>query len=100
MKKDPPERKISFISPVRQTLEIDGDMSYGEGQRSWSVIRLKKTLIQEFPQLQNRREKFGYKMILHREYKELKKTITEMEKNKQPIPLFLMIGKKKVESSE
>jgi len=94
VKKDPTEKKISFIAPIHETLDVFGDLSYGEGQRAWSIMRLKKSLIKEFPQLKNRREKFCYKIVLHRNWKDLKEVIKEMEKNKEPMPLFLMFGKK------
>jgi len=47
-------------------------------------------LLKEFPQLKERREKFIYKMIMHRSFEDLKKAISEMEKQgDMPLILFL-----------
>ena len=85
------EKKI--ISPIHETLEIEGSLSYSEAQRSWNTIRFKKLLLREFPQLKERREKFGYKMILHRSFKELKKAINVIEKDKVAVPLVVWLVK-------
>ena len=85
------EKKI--ISPIHETLEVEGSLSYSEAQRAWNTIRFKKLLLKEFPQLKERREKFGYKMILHRSFKELKKAINAMEKGELAIPLVVWLVK-------
>jgi hypothetical protein len=100
VKENPAEKEISFIAPIHEKPEVIGDLSYGEGQRAWFVLRLKKALINEFPQLKNRREKFGYKLILHRSWDDLKKAIKEMEKNKEPVPIFLRIGRKNIQGGQ
>ncbi len=82
-----------IIRPRHETLELEGEMSYKEGQKAWSVIRLKKDILKEFPQLKERREKFSYKMIMHRTFEDLKKAIGEMEREKV-IPIFLFFRKR------
>lgn len=77
------------LKPKHETLLIKGKLSYGEGNRAWNIIRFKKDLLLEFPQLKERREKFCYKMIMHRSFKELKKAIREMENKEEAIPIFL-----------
>jgi len=67
-------------------------MSYSEGRRAWNLIRLKHDLLKEFPQLKERREKFGYKMVMHRSFEDLKKAIEKMEK-KGNLPLVLFFGR-------
>ena len=89
------EKKI--ISPIHETLEIEGSLSYSEAQRSWNTIRFKKLLLREFSQLKERREKFGYKMILHRSFKELKKAINVIEKDKVAVPLVVWLVKESKE---
>lgn len=76
------------IRPKREKLEVEGRLSYAEGNRAWNIIRLKQNILLEFPQLKQRREKFGYKMVMYRSYDELKKAIEEMEKNGEPIPIL------------
>ena len=88
------ESQFKIISPIHEAIELSGDISYGESQRAWNLIRLKKEIINEFPQLKKRRESFGYNLILHRSYKELKKAINKMEEQGLPVPLMMFIGQK------
>lgn len=81
------------LKPRHETLQIRGRLSYGEGNRAWNTIRLKKDLLREFPQLKERREKFGYKMIMHRSFKELKEALREMEIKGEAIPILLLFYK-------
>ena len=80
-----------ILKPTRETLEILGKLSYGEGTRSWNTIRFKQDILKEFPQLKQRRERFGYKMIMYRTYKELLKKLKKMEEEKEVIPIFLYL---------
>jgi len=91
------EDKIKILFPRHETLNILGEMSYGESQKAWNLIRLKHDILKEFPQLKQRREDFAYKMIMHRNYKDLKRAITRLEKENLPIPIFLFLCKKDIE---
>jgi len=88
------EDQIKILSPKQETLNIIGEMSYSEGRRAWNLIRFKQNLLNEFPQLKQRRENFAYQMIMHRNYADMRKAITEMEKKGLPIPIFLFLCKK------
>ena len=83
-----------FISPTSETLKITGDLYYGESNRAWSIIRLKHDLLREFPQLKERREKFDYKMIMHRSFEDLKKDIKEIEEKGGVVPILLFFRRK------
>ena len=87
------------LIPKRETLSVDGKMSYAEENRAWNIIRLKQNILIEFPQLKLRREKFSYKMVMYRTYEELKKAIEEMEKNGEQIPILFSLYKE-VEGKE
>ena len=67
------QQDIQIISPTRETIELSGNLSYGEGQRAWNTLRLKKAILHEFPKLKKRREKFAYKLFLCPKFKELRK---------------------------
>ena len=77
------------LRPKQETFEIEGKLSYGEGNRAWNTIWLKRDLLKEFPQLKERRKKFNYKMVMHRSFKELKRDINKMDKEGEVIPLLL-----------
>ena len=85
---------ITLDAGYLRTLELEGEISYGESQRAWNLIRLKKDILKEFPQLKQKREKFGYKLVMHRSFKELKKAIEKMDKEDNTIPIFLFLCQK------
>ncbi len=82
------------LSPMQQTLKVDGKLFYNEPSQAWSIIRLKKEMLQEFPQLKEKRDNFIYQMYLPRKYEDLKKMLNEMEKQKQTIPILMFLCKR------
>ena len=82
------------LRPRHDILRISGSLSYSEGHRAWNIIRLKHDLLKEFPQLKERREKFSYKMVMHRSFKEIKDAISKIEKEGGTIPIFLFLCRK------
>lgn len=84
-------RNFKTLLPLKETAEFSGKLSYAEGSRAWHVIRLKKDILREFPQLKRRDKEFGYKIVIYRKYEELKKAIEEMEIQCKPIPMSLLI---------
>ncbi len=83
---------MKILKPKHETLELQGKISYSEGHRAWNLLRLKHDLLKEFPQLKQRREKFGYKMVMHRSLEDLKKAISQLKKE-DAVPIFLFFGK-------
>ncbi len=83
------KREIKFLSPTRETLKVNGRLFYNEGSRSWSIIRLKKEILHEFPQLKEKRSKFGYMIAIYRSFDDLKKNIMEFEKKEKIVPMLL-----------
>jgi len=45
--------------------------------------------LNEFNQLNEKRSKFAHKMILHKDFKELRKDIGELEKRRDGMPILL-----------
>ena len=88
----PKKEELKIISPIHEALNLSGNISYGESQHAWNGIRFKKELLDEFSQLRKRRDRFSYKMTLHRSYKELKSAIGQMEKKSIPVPLLMLFG--------
>ena len=85
----------TVLKPKYETLKVDGEISYGEGNGAWNIIRLKRDILKEFPQLREKREKFDYSMIMHRSFDDLKKAIAEMETSEGVVPIFLFFRRKK-----
>jgi hypothetical protein len=88
---------VTILTPKQETVDILGDISYGESNGAWSIIRLKADFLKEFPQLKEKRAKFIYNMLMHRNYKDLKKAIGDIEKEGSTIPILLFLCKRKGE---
>lgn len=84
---------LSYLEP-KQTIQINGKLSYKESLQAWNVIQLQKEIIDLFPQLREKRSAFGYTMYYNREPKEAKKIMEELEKQ-GVVPIMLLLGKVK-----
>lgn len=76
----------------RNVIDISGKMAYGEGFQSWNLLRLKKEIVNEFPPLKEKRSKFVYRLMFHRTYDELLKSIKEL-KEEDVMPMLLWLGR-------
>jgi hypothetical protein len=95
MKKSENEGRLCFLSPKKETLKIKGNLFYNESAQSWSVIRFKKEILQEFPQLKDKRGSFGYFMVMNRTFGDMKKEISEIEKKGDVLPILLFLCKRR-----
>jgi len=91
-KEDVP-KELLYLKP-NDTLNVIGKMSYKESLQAWNVIQLRKEILTIFPQLKEKRSKFGYEMFYNRSYKEIRKIFDEMEK-KDLVPILLLLGRVK-----
>ena len=89
------EETIKFISPKRDSIKANGKISYWEGQKAWSIIRLKQDILKEFSQLKERRTPFGYQLRFYREFEELEKALKDVKKNKGVPPILMWFFKEK-----
>lgn len=92
-KKEISPSNLSYLEP-KQTVQINGKLSYKEGLQAWNVIQLQKEIIDLFPQLREKRSAFGYTMYYNREAKEAKKILEKLEKQ-GIVPIMLLLGKVK-----
>ena len=83
------ERKV--LTPKR-IIDIDGKLAYAEGFQSWNLIRLKKEIVDEFPQLKEKRSNFSYKLIFCRNHEELLNHIKKL-REEEVMPLLLWMYK-------
>lgn len=84
---------MQILRPTQETLESKGKFSYSEGSQAWSIIKLKKEVLQEFSQLREKRSNFSYRLMLFRSYKIMKKAIKDIQDKEQPLPLLLCFYK-------
>lgn len=78
----------------RDTTQVNGMLCYKERLRAWNIIHLRKEILNLFPELRQRREKFGYTMYYNRSFKEVRKIVDGLEKNGS-VPILLLLGKVK-----
>ena len=83
--------ELRFLKP-RETLNIAGKLIYKESLGSWNILHLRKEILDIFPQLKERRGKFGYAMYYNRSAEELKKLLEELEKD-DLTPILLLLGR-------
>ncbi|MEK6918346.1 MAG: hypothetical protein AABW51_05350, partial [Nanoarchaeota archaeon] len=74
----------------RKIVDSEGKVAYSESAQAWNTIKLKKDLFVEFPELKEKRSKFAYKLIFHRDAKEFEKIIKEL-KNGENLPFLLWV---------
>lgn len=87
-----------ILRPARESLDIKGRIAYTEGHQAWNLIRLKKEIINEFPQLKEKRSSFSYKLLFYHNYSQLEKAIRKMKRNNDALPILLwMVREKKPE---
>ena len=78
----------------RTKINSEGKVAYSESFQAWNTIHLKKELFNEFPQLKEKRAKFCYELIYHRDMHELERAIKKLIKTKDGVlPLLLFLYK-------
>jgi len=77
----------------RTKINSKGKIAYSESFQAWNTLKLKKELFSEFPQLKEKRSKFSYELVYHRDSKEFEKSIKKMIKENEVMPLLLRIFK-------
>ena len=83
-----------ILSPSHANVKVEGKLHYSEGAQSWNLIRLRKEVIHEFPELKEKSSKFSYRMIIPKTQEGFKE-ILQSEKEVMPILLFLSKNKQK-----
>ncbi len=71
---------------------VNGSLIYNESSRACSIIRLKRTVLEEFPQLKSKDNCF-YQLEFWKDYATTLQRITEAQENEEGIPLLLWIRK-------
>jgi len=89
--------EVTLLSAVNEGMRIKGKLSYSEGDQAWSVLRLKKEILQKYPYLKEKTGNFVYLLNLCNDFKELKKEIEKLQNDSEVVPMIFLIGKEKNE---
>jgi len=68
-------------------------MHYNESKQAWSNIKLKRELINEFPQLKEKRANFFYELVFCRSYEDFDKTLKELSNGEDVVPMLMFLYK-------
>ena len=83
-----------FLNPLN-ILNLEGNLIYKEGDQAWSILRLRKEILTEFPQLKEKRSKLCYCINFIKDYDSLIDLVKKMKEEKKPLPLLLWFYKVK-----
>lgn len=84
---------LAAIRPYDDVLDIMGHVAYDGNYGAWNTIRLKKEVLQEFPQLKEKTAKIRYKLLFYKDYDEFIAAVTKMKENNEPLPILLYFYK-------
>ena len=86
---------MQILRPRRDKIEVKGKISYQESTHAWSLLNLRKGIMDEFPQLKERVSAFGYKMVFFHEYNELEKFIRKLKRDAEVVPILVWLVKER-----
>lgn len=81
----------------RELVNIKGKLLYNESKGAWSNIKFKRELINEFPQLKEKRSQFSYEILLCKSAEDIEETIKKFVGKVEAVPLLLWLYKDKDE---
>ncbi len=80
----------------RTKIKSEGKIAYSESFQAWNTLQLKKEIFSEFPELKQKRSKFSYELVYHRDSKEMEKEIKMLiKKGAQVMPILLFLHREK-----
>lgn len=92
--KAPKEDEIEFFSPTPELLKSIGYIGYDDKSHSWSIIRLKREILNQASQLSKRLgPRLVHMIVVCKEFQRAKQVLTEMEKKGKITPMLLFFGR-------
>ena len=86
------QKQAQTLTP-RKIVKVNGILSYDEALQAWSILRLRKDLINEFNQLKEKRSKFSYELLFYRSYEEFEKATKDLVKKEEVLPILMFLKK-------
>ena len=80
------------LETIKRPIIVNGPVHADNKTRTTNIIRLKKRLIKEIPDLSNNNRIF-YRAELWQSYEHLEERIKELKKKKQGIPILIFLYK-------
>jgi len=73
----------------RKIVNVQGKLHYNESNQAWNKLKFKKELLDEFPQLKQKRSKFSYEMKYFRDPLDFEKILKELKKHPELLPVLM-----------
>lgn len=80
-----------MLRPNNDVLDIEGNVIYSTNWGAWNTIRLRKDILDQFPQLKDRKLKIGYRLLFYKTYDELLSAVNRIKEKKEAIPILLYL---------
>jgi hypothetical protein len=97
LRDDTCKMEAQILRPQKNKIEINGKLSYLESTHSWSLISLRKAIVEEFPQLKERMSAFGYKMVFYHEHEDLARFIRKLKADEEALPILVWLVREKTD---
>jgi len=78
---------------TRKIINVKGKIHHNESRQAWSNIKLKRELINEFPQLKEKRANFFYELMFCRTQEDLDKALKELSNREDVVPMLMFLYK-------
>lgn len=74
-------------------LNIEGNLAYSDTFHAWNILRFKKEILTEFPQLREKKSQLFYALSFVKTYEDLITYLNKLKKENKPLPLLLWFYK-------
>jgi hypothetical protein len=87
--------KGQILRPGKNKIAASGRMYYQNEDHAWNLLRIKKEILGEFKELEERMSKFSYNMLFCSEWNSLEKSIRKAKRDGLPAPLLVWFVKER-----
>ena len=82
-----------MLQPWEEKITAEGKVTYQLCAGAWNSIRLKKVILDQFPELRDKRANINYRIEFFRSYDKILAEIQKMKESKAGIPMLLYLYK-------
>jgi hypothetical protein len=84
---------MRMLHPWNNIVKAQGKIYYCSGTETWQLLKLNKEILVAFPELKEKRSKFGYNMFFPQNLKKFKQLSNDVLSGKNPIPIMINLVK-------
>lgn len=80
-----------YLKGKIDVVEVEGQLSYQESSRTWSLLRLQQRIVEAFPMLRDKSAAVHYKGVLCQTKEKMEQILDMVKDGKVPIPLMVFL---------